>query len=198
MSSAAAGTSLRDKILEEAIEIVQKHGVEGVTMRTLAERLGHSPATLYLYFQNKRELLRDLALEGFDRLLEALTPALRLSDATEALVEGAKRYIDFGLANPEIYRLMFQDTAISTFTRDDLIHRSRVWNLFREAHARGIASGVLRQGDPDTFNMVGWALLHGFVLLALSGRNPSPFMQGRSQGDVREEVINSWLRGIKA
>jgi AcrR family transcriptional regulator len=196
--SAASDTPFRDKILREAIEIVQKHGVESVTMRSLAERLGHSPATLYLHFRSKRELLRALALDGFDRLLEAVGPSLRLPDPIEAMVEGGKRYIDFGLANPEIYRLMFQDITVAALPPEDLAQQSRVWSLFRETHARGIASGALRKGDPDTFNMVGWSLLHGFVLLALSGRNPAPFMEGRSQGQVREEVITTWVRAFRA
>ena len=198
MTSTAPDTCLRGKILQEAIEIVQKHGAESVTMRSLAERLGYSPATIYLHFQNKRELLRELALEGFDRLMEAVEPSLRLPDPREAMVEAAKRYIDFGLANPEVYRLMFQETSTRNYTPDDLAHRSRVWNLFRETHARGMASGALRKGNPDAFNMVGWSLLHGFVLLALSGRNPPPFTETSSQGEVREEVVSAWLRAFGA
>ena len=195
--SAASDTSFREKILQEAIEVVQKHGAESVTMRSLAERLGHSPATLYVHFRSKRELLRELALEGFDRLLEAVGPALRLPDPIEAMVEGGKRYIDFGLANPEIYRLMFQDTSIRAFTPGDIADRSRVWNLFRDAHARAIAAGALREGDPEAFNMVGWSLLHGFVLLALAGRNPSPFMEGGTQAEVREELLAAYRRAFE-
>jgi AcrR family transcriptional regulator len=197
MSSTATGSSLREKILQEAVDIVQKHGVEGVTMRSLAERLGYSPATIYLYFRNKRELLQDLALAGFDRLAEAVEPSMRLPDPAEAILQGAMRYIDFGLANPEIYRLMFQDTSIRALTPEDVVHRSRVWNLFRDAHARGIAAGALREGDPDAFNMVGWSLLHGFVQLALAGRNPSPFMEGRSREEVRQELITAWRRSFE-
>lgn len=198
MSSTAPRSSLREKILQEAIDIVQKHGVESITMRSLAEKLGHSPATIYMYFQSKRELLHDLALEGFDRLTEAVESSLRLPDPGEAMVEAAKRYIDFGLANPEIYRLMFQHTSIQAFSADDIAHRARLWNLFRDAHARGIAAGALREGDPDAFNMVGWSMLHGFVLLALSGRNPSPFMEGLSQGEVRDHVIAAWRRAFSS
>jgi AcrR family transcriptional regulator len=121
MGSTASDTSLREKILQEAIEIVEKHGGEGVTMRFLAERLGYSPATIYQYFRNKRELLQVLAAEGFDRLAGAVESSLRLPDPVEAMVEGAKRYIDFGLAHPEIYRLMFQDTSIRAFTPGDII-----------------------------------------------------------------------------
>jgi AcrR family transcriptional regulator len=197
MSNTTTGSSLREKILQEAVDMVQKHGVEGVTMRSLAERLGYSPATIYLYFRNKRELLQDLALAGFDRLAEAVEPSLRLPDPAEAILEGAMRYIDFGLANPEIYRLMFQDTSIRALTSEDVVHRSRVWNLFRDAHARGIAAGALREGDPDAFNMVGWSLLHGFVQLALAGRNPSPFMEGRSREEVRHELITAWRRSFE-
>ena len=50
MSTTATGTSLREKILLEAVDIVEKHGAEGVTMRSLAERHGDSPATITLYF----------------------------------------------------------------------------------------------------------------------------------------------------
>jgi AcrR family transcriptional regulator len=167
-------------------------------MRSLAERLGYSPATIYLYFQNKRELLHDLALEGFDRLIAALEPCLSLPDPCEAIVEGSMRYIDFGLANPEIYRLMFQDTSVQAFTADDLALRSRFHNLWRDTHARGIRTGVLREGNPNAFMMVGWSMLHGFVLLALSGRNPSPFIAGLSQNDVRDEVLTAWVRGFQA
>jgi AcrR family transcriptional regulator len=198
MSSTAPGTSLRGKILQEAVEIVQKHGAESVTMRSLAERLGYSPATIYLYFQNKRELLHDLALEGFDRLIATLEPCLRHPDPSEALVEAAKHYMDFGLANPEIYRLMFQDTSVQAYTADDIAHRSRLWNLFRDTHARGVRTGVLREGDPDAFVMVGWSLIHGFVLLALSGRNPSPFIAGLSQNEVRDDVVEAWRRAFLA
>jgi AcrR family transcriptional regulator len=197
MSATATGTSLREKILQEAVDIVQKHGVEGITMRSLAERLGYSPATIYLYFRNKRELLQDLAIEGFDRLAEAVEPYLRSAESADAILRGAMRYIDFGLANPEIYHLMFQDTSVRAFHPDDLLHRSRVWNLFRDAHARGIAAGALRQGDPEAFTMVGWSLLHGFVQLALAGRNPTPFMEGRSQSEVREELIRAWRHAFE-
>jgi AcrR family transcriptional regulator len=198
MTSIAPGTSsLRERILEEAIETVQKHGVEGVTMRSLAEKLGYSPAAIYLHFQSKRELLKDLALEGFDRLAEAVEPSLRLAESADAILEGARRYIEFGLANPEIYRLMFQDTSIRALTPEEVVHRSRVWNLFRDAHTRAIAAGALREGDPQAFNMVGWSLLHGFVLLALAGRNPSPFMEGGSQAEVQEELLAAYRRAFE-
>jgi hypothetical protein len=36
------------------------------------------------------------------------------------------------------------------------------------------------------------------VLLALSGRNPSPFMAGLSQSEVREEVITAWRHGFQS
>jgi hypothetical protein len=93
---------------------------------------------------------------------------------------------------------MFQDTSVQAYTPDDIVHRSRLGKLFQDTHARGIASGVLRSGAPDAFVMVGWSLLHGFVLLALSGRNPSPFMAGLSQSEVREEVLNAWRRAFQS
>ena len=46
--SRLSGESLRQKILEEAIGIVYREGVDRITMRALGEKLGYSPATIYL------------------------------------------------------------------------------------------------------------------------------------------------------
>jgi AcrR family transcriptional regulator len=48
----------RDEIVETALAIAERGGVEGVTMRILAEELGVSVATAYYHVQDKAELLQ--------------------------------------------------------------------------------------------------------------------------------------------
>jgi AcrR family transcriptional regulator len=53
----------RQRVVAEALTIIAEHGVEALTMRTLATRLGVVPGALYRHVRNK-EQLHDLALDG--------------------------------------------------------------------------------------------------------------------------------------
>lgn len=167
-------SELRNKILEEAIGIVYREGPERVTMRSLAEKLGYSAATIYLHFENKEELLQEIALHGFRCLSEAMDGIVEIADPFEALKEAGRRYIRFGLEHRELYRLMFRENALSGFsTRYSvtvLQDALRVWQLVRAIYARGIDSGAFRLSDPAREITISWAALHGYVQIVTNER----------------------------
>jgi AcrR family transcriptional regulator len=79
-------------------------------LRQVAEQIGYSPGTIYLYFKNKDALLFTLANEGFMRFAEMLQAAVDATDDPKEQIFGmAEGYIAFGLKNPVHYRLMFME-----------------------------------------------------------------------------------------
>ncbi|WNG38162.1 TetR family transcriptional regulator [Archangium violaceum] len=52
-----------ERIVATAVELLDAQGVDGLTMRRLAERLGSSPMSLYWHVDNKEEVF-DLALDS--------------------------------------------------------------------------------------------------------------------------------------
>jgi AcrR family transcriptional regulator len=60
----------RDAIVDAALRVLDREGIDGLSMRRLAEELGTGPATLYWHVRNKDELL-DLVLE---RVIGEFTP----------------------------------------------------------------------------------------------------------------------------
>ena len=54
-----------DRILTVALELVDEHGADALSMRSLAQRLGSGTATLYRHFANRSELVAMMV----DRLL---------------------------------------------------------------------------------------------------------------------------------
>src|SRR5215211_7813797 len=66
---------LRRALLEEALQTIQAHGVEAVTLRAIGERLGVSRTALYRHFADKQALLAAVAAEGFRLLRMALLEA---------------------------------------------------------------------------------------------------------------------------
>jgi AcrR family transcriptional regulator len=173
------GAALRQKILDEALAAVRSRGPGQLTMRSLAERLALSPASLYLHFRGKEELLRAVALAGFRQLERRAAPKLEGADPTEALRAGARAYVEFAVEEPFLYRLMFDELSVHALSPEELATRMRLWASFREPYRRGVERGVFRKADPDMVTMLHFSLMHGFVSLALSGRNPSPAMPVR-------------------
>lgn len=188
--------NLREKILEEAIGILYREGVERITMRSLARALDYSPATLYRYFRSKHELIREVAIQGFERLEQALEETAEVADPAEALAGSMRRYIQFGITQPQIYRLMFQ-VPFESYSERELAHFGLLWAYGRSLHVNGIEAGVFDALDPDTEAAATWAMMHGFVQLALDERLPNPTAATPSRLDtLRDAVIESRLRGL--
>ena len=187
------GTDLRKKILEEAVGIVYREGVERITMRALAEKLGYSPATIYLYFRSKDDLLGEIAAHGFSLLLERSRDAFDLDDPVAAVAAAGRSYVDFGLEYPELYRLMFQE--LGPMRRNgELVGRAlEIWELHRNLYERGIASGRFRPSNAQIQAVTGWSMVHGYVQLALSGRVPGP-IPDTSMVELRDRVLDGWIR----
>ena len=64
---------VRALVLNTALRLFLKFGYRKVTMRKIAEEIGYTPGTIYLYFKNKAEILYELHNEGFKRLQERRT-----------------------------------------------------------------------------------------------------------------------------
>jgi AcrR family transcriptional regulator len=189
---------LREKILEEAIGILYRDGVERITMRSLAAALDYSPATLYRHFRSKQELIREIALYGFVRLEETIEVSASIEDPLEAAVDCMRRYIDFGLANPQLYRLMFEEFDVESYSERERAHRELTWVFARSLHIRAIENDVFRRGDPDVQTSATWATLHGFLMLAFTQRLPSPSAARSIRlTELRDEVIESRLLGLR-
>ena len=67
----------RAELCRVATERFARFGVEGVTMRQLAEALGCSPKTPYRYFKDKAEILATVRAQAFGRFADALDAMLK-------------------------------------------------------------------------------------------------------------------------
>lgn len=141
-------------------------------MRQVAEQIGYSPGTIYLYFQDKDDLLFHVADHGFQLFSQRQrTAAESSSQLDEQLRAMARAYVGFGLEHPAYYRLMFIE-------RPDLLFRDRPeeatnWlgalNAYQQVFQAAVDAGVLRHATPvRAMSDAWWAMLHGMVAIANS------------------------------
>jgi len=188
-----SGEDLRKKILEEATGIVYREGVERITMRALGEKLGYSPATIYLYFKNKDELLLEIAQDGFEQLADRQLPGFEANDPREALRRTARAYLDFALENPTLYDLMFQRLQPAREQRDRHPHALALFEAWNDLHDRGVQEGLFRIEERDIATSFHLSLLHGFAQLAIARRVPHPG-SSQSLSRVRDGVLDELMR----
>ena len=63
-------SEMKELILKTAMKLFLDKGFNNITIRNIAEKIEYSPATIYLYFKNKDEILYTLRREGFENLYE--------------------------------------------------------------------------------------------------------------------------------
>jgi AcrR family transcriptional regulator len=170
-------SGLRAAILAAARELFNDQGYEATTMRKIAEHIGYSATAIYRHFPDKHSILTELVHGDFAALGASFASAMAEPDPIERLTLLGRGYIDYGLRNPNHYRLMFmtrkapvhhQDAdACGPVTKGDPTSDAYAALVFTVREV--IDKGLLREDlkDPEAVAQILWACLHGVVSLYL-------------------------------
>src|SRR5271155_4747356 len=102
------GAERRREILEVAKRLFVKEGYDATTIRRIATQVGISSTALYVYFEDKDAILKEISNETFAGLIRELDGARRnYPDPADALEQVLEGYIRFGLAHASEYELTF-------------------------------------------------------------------------------------------
>jgi AcrR family transcriptional regulator len=164
--------NLRAALLQAAEAELEDEGIEGFSLRGVAKRAGVSHAAPAHHFSDANGLLTGLAAEGYRRFVAAQEARQKIapSDGMSQLVAAGLGYIDFALAHPALFRLMFSSG------RPD--HEAPELSAAGgEAFERLVdAVGRVRAVDPHKNKkamlsvMAAWAIAHGLADLLVAGR----------------------------
>jgi AcrR family transcriptional regulator len=163
--------AFRSRLCEAAERLFAEQGIEAVTMRELAQALGVSPMTPYRYFKDKDAILAAVRAAAFSRFAARLEAAMaQPADPLHSSRSAGEAYVDFALTEPQAYRLMFD---LSQPTEGDypqlqaaIVRARRTMTIHIEAM---IEAGLL-EGDAELIGHMFWSILHGMLMLQLSGK----------------------------
>jgi len=159
-------TKTREDIIQAAHALITDHGLEGVSIRAVADLTSYSPAALYRYFEGKEQLVDAVRAHCFEQLNAAILQAVMpLTNPTEQLLAGGLTYIRYAREHPVDYHLMFY-LPPSAATQDDS-HRTAMRALLFIVR-NGIDSGMIRVSDAFDENAIVyqcWATVHGLAML---------------------------------
>lgn len=189
---------LRRLILDTAGELFTTEGYEYVSMRKIAERIEYSPTTIYLYFRDKEELLREICESTFSRLADEIR---RSYDGAISPVERMRRglltYIRFGLENPHHYEVVFISSKVNFMAPNSYSFEGSMGQQAFELLAASVRecamSGDIRVANTAVTAQTLWAGIHGVTSLLIV-HGGFPFVDC----DVlAESMIDTLIAGLR-
>lgn len=162
---------MRRLIMDGAKQLFLANGFEKVSIRNIADAIEYSPATIYLYYKDKNELLFALHQQGFIKMVQEFRPLLVLTDPFEKLVQMGRAYIRFAVENPELFDLMFIMTApMDKLDLEEWEEGDQAFGLLMHVVQECIDAGVFKQHDVRATAMMIWSAIHGYTALFLRKR----------------------------
>jgi AcrR family transcriptional regulator len=199
--------ALRNKIVEAASQLFVEQGFENVSIRKIAERIEYSPATIYLYFKDKAELIGAICADSFEEMAERIGEAAGAqTNAVAALRAGCRAYIDFALAHPNPYLVLFgmpQSTE-----RDHQVEEAEhacsgsgleAFDFLRNALSRCMSEGAIQDGDVETTAQSTWMFIHGVAALLITSHrsDENRFFPWLDKEHLIESSLDLLLAGLQ-
>ena len=187
--------NLRARMISAAEELFLADGVEGVSMRKIADKVGVTAPAIYRHFKDKDELLGELINVGLQILQGYLEPALRAEGPLERLRQLIDSYFDFALEQPKYFDLAFLVPSHGMRMADELGRHNRSTFMFavQQVHLC-MEQGIFRKSDPLETAIMIWAEAHGMVTLFRMerfGENPEQFRS------IFQRTIQRLMDGLK-
>ena len=214
-----SGDRLRDEILDAATDLLMRDGdVRAVSIRSVAQRVGVTPPSIYLHFADKEALLEAVCGRYFEQLGEEVQRVIAGQTCTlDVLRAQALALIRFATKAPEPFR-----TATMCATKPgnevDLALTVAFGHMCQTVQLL-MDEGIFAAGDPIVVTLELWTVAHGVA--AMQTNKPYlPFgdtdafadrvitavcmgqlIAGLAASDSEREQLGAWLvrrRGVRS
>lgn len=160
----------RARLTSIATELFVSEGVEALSLRKLAAAAGMSRSTPYGYFETKQEIIDSVRAQGFDRMTARCAEALaRAREPLTQMRELGRTVVQFALAEPKIYQLMFSGPVFTANVPPILAEAVRRFRAVSRPPLENAIRLGLVEGDADALRRATWAAFHGLITLGLHG-----------------------------
>jgi len=185
---------MRRLIINTAMEMFINEGYEKTSIRNIADKIEYSPATIYLYYKDKDELLYEVQGQAFGELYQAFLKDTTAEDPIERLRQLSHSYVNFGFEHPDLYDLMFILRSPMKAVADEWPNCDEAYgfliNIINDCIDR------LNYTDVNIAALSIWSMVHGIVSLFIRDRLKVMHIPEDQVKTVLTATVNEHLRLI--
>lgn len=157
---------LREACIAEATRIIEKQGVEALSLREVARRLGVSHQAPYKHFASRDHILAEVVRRAYADFAAHIDARTRKADPFEDLGELGAVYLDYARRHPLHYRLMFATALPDAREHPDMMLQAE--HAFAELRAAIARLGAAAADQHDFDALFAWAAVHGLASILQS------------------------------
>ncbi len=193
------GDALALEILDAAEALfIETGSKEAVTIRAIADRVGVTPPSIYLHYEDKDQLIYQVCRRNFERLAWRMAEAIGEGSVIERIARLGVAYMRFGLESPGQYRVLFLGEPPDAVDYDD-DPGVRAYGMLTNLLEEGIATGELRGDlDVDSTAFFLWSTVHGATLLLVDKGSMSEHLHLPGVEKAIPAVTEMVIRSIRA
>lgn len=201
---------LRQALLDVALQLITERGIDSLTLREVARRVGVSHAASYHHFADKSALIEAVVVECFHALAtvlrESATPS---ASAVDNLMAIGKAYIRFAVEHAASFRLMYRPELRHTSLPEGqeqpamppVIDEAALeaYQVLAERIRACQEAGFIPVGSLTPLTLTAWSTVHGVAVLVLDGSLGRFLREGQNTEEVdrlSERVIQTLLHGF--
>lgn len=181
--------NLRERFVREALELLDREGLEMLSLRKVAAAAGVSHAAAYRHFDDKQALLAAVAEEGFGLLYRYQRQVVAEcgDDLAARFLNLGWIYVKFAIDHPRHARVMFSGAGLE-FRRYPGLQTAaaRSFRMLLDVVRRSQERGLMAPGRAKQQTLAAWSMVHGVALLVLDGQ-----IHLRGQPDEVEAKVKS-------
>lgn len=156
---------LREALLDAVTDIVRQHGLESVTIRGAARRVGVSHTAAFRHFAGKRALLTAFAARNARAMAAFMdAEAEGIRDPGERVHALGLGYVRFAVEQPGAFRSIFREELIETIDPDYCAATALLQARLSGGGATASVDGAI---GPET--LLAWSAVHGLAMLRADG-----------------------------
>jgi len=164
---------LKKSILEAAKYLFTEKGFEATSIRNIADKIEYSPATIYLYYKDKNDIIHALHQEGFKLLVSYFATLQDIADPFERLKAMGHRYLQFAFENKDIYKLLFTMEEpmdhLDACATDGWSEGDTAFHSLQQTVMACMEAGYFKGQDPIGVSFAIWSTMHGICSLHSTG-----------------------------
>ena len=153
---------LREACVKQALAIIAKGGIDSLSLRDVARRLGVSHQAPYKHFASREHILAEVVGRAFASFAAFIEKRSRSDDPYVDLGNLGRCYLDYACKHPLHYQLMFGTPLPDPAEHPEMMAKAEhAFATLRQAIAR--LPDRRAEADVDLDALFAWSVVHGLA-----------------------------------